>query len=96
MRPAIAILILLTLTACAHSPAAAIKLPESEVNQILAVVYSNTDCSVKKVRQLDDETVEAEAFSGSRNNGLKEIITLKKIDGRWVFKDKTSELFCPG
>jgi hypothetical protein len=93
---AVLLVALLAMSACAHSPAAAIKLPESEINQILAVVYSNTECRVKKVKQLDDETVEAEAFSGSRNNGVKEILTLKKKDGQWVLKDKATELFCPG
>ena len=96
MRPMILVASLLMMSGCAVSPSVSINLPENERNQVLALVYSSTECRVKRIKQLDAETIEAEAFSGTRTNGLQEILTLKKVDGRWVLKDKESELFCPG
>lgn len=96
MKYTLALLGFLAMGGCAHSSAASIKLPEAEMNQILAVVYSNAEGHVTKVRQLNDETIVAETFSGTRKNGAREIITLRKEGGRWVLKDKATELFCPG
>jgi hypothetical protein len=87
---------LLVISSCSTSQSIKINLPEDEKNQILAIIYSNTKCRVKKVKQLDAETIEAETFYGSRSSGIQETLTLKKENGQWVLKDKAELLFCPG